>query len=52
METEGRSTLPSRRSTWPSRRRSRSTRINVEKIEKEYVAVKKEIQKHPIQKSP
>ena len=26
METEGRSTSPSRRSTWPSRRRSRSTR--------------------------
>ena len=37
METEGRSASPSRRITWPSSRRSRSTRINVEKIEKEHV---------------
>ena len=54
METEGRSTSPSRRSTWPSRRRSRSTRSNIEKIEKEYVAVEKEIQKllHDLRRRP
>ena len=50
MRTEARSTSSSRGSTWPSRRTSRSTRINVENIKKEYVTVEKEVQKHPHQR--